>query len=591
MGREWPSGRATGSRAGCVALCALALLGLAGCSGQIEGGPGAGGDGLPGSQGADARPGSAPGVSDPNGAAGAGALEPGGADDPRLAGDPFEPPPAALRRLTVQQYVNSVRELLGDVELTVELEADTAISGFVSIGAARTTISPTAMEKYELAAYELATQALVPERREAFVGCTPDDVLDTACTQAFVTRLGRRAFRRPLSSDEVARYVGVAEQAAEALGDFHQGLEFAVAGLLLSPNFLFRVELGSPDPVNQALARYDGYELAGRLSYLLLNTTPSDALLDAAEGGELDAPSGLATRLDALLDDPRVREAMRSFHSERLGLDDFALDKDAELFPEAGDALAEAMREDVLRTLDDLAFEREGDFREAFSTRVSYVDAALAELYGVPAPASGFARVELPAGGLRLGLLGKAALLARGAHVKATSPTLRGKLVRERVLCQSIPAPPNNVVTVLPEPDPNAPTMRARLERHRTDMACSGCHSLMDPIGLSFENFDALGKYRRDDDGHALDVTGDIDGEAFDGPAELAALLSRHEDATECVVRQLYRYAVAHVETSGEKPVIEALVQGFANDEYRLRPLLRAVVLSDGFRYAGKVEP
>jgi len=583
------SGRAAAS----AAWSALALLALAGCSGQIEGGPGVGLGGPSGPQGMGALPGSVPGAIDPNGAAGSGA-GPGGSGAEPMAADPFEPPPAALRRLTVQQYVNSVRDLLGDVQLTVELEPDTAISGFVSIGAAKTTISPTAMEKYEQAAYDLAAQALVPERRKAFVGCTPDDVIDSACTKDFVTRFGRKAFRRPLSSDEVDRYVGVAEEAAEALGDFHQGLEFAVAGLLLSPNFLFRVELGSPDPVNQALARYDGYELAGRLSYLLLNTTPSDALLDAAEGGELDAPTGLATHLDALMEDPRVHDALRSFHAERLGLDDFRLDKDPALFPEASDALADAMREDVLRTLDDLVFDHEGDFRDAFSTRVSYVNAPLAELYGLSAssaPATGFARVELPADGLRLGLLGKAALLARGAHVQATSPTLRGKLVRERVLCQSIPAPPNNVVPVLPEPDPNAPTMRARLERHRTDMACSGCHSLMDPIGLAFENFDALGKYRKDDDGHALDVTGDVDGDAFDGPAQLAALLARDDQATECVVRQLYRYAVAHVETSGEKPVIAALAQGFADDDYRLQALLREVVLSDGFRYAGKVKP
>jgi hypothetical protein len=592
VGREMAAGASARLRWVAVGLCAAAVWGAAGCSGQIEGtGAGSGG---PGADGVGALPGvvpGGPGTGAP-GAAGAGAIDPNmPGTDPALGGDPFEPPPAVLRRLTIPQYVNSVRELLGDVELNVELEADTAISGFVAIGAARTTISPTAMEKYELAAYELAAQALTPERREDFVGCTPDDVIDTACTRDFVTRFGRKAFRRPLTTEEVDRYVEVAEGAAETLGDFHQGLEFAVAGLLLSPNFLFRVELGAQDPVNQALVRYDGFELASRMSYLLVNSTPGDALLDAAEGGALDTEAGLAAQLDTLLADPRVRDAMRSFHAERLGLEAFALDKDQDVFPEANDALADAMRQDVLRTLDDLVFEQDGDFRTAFSTRVSYVDAALAELYGVDGPDSGFARVELPADGLRVGLLGKAAILARGAHVQETSPTLRGKLVRERVLCQSIPAPPNNVLTVLPEPDPDAPTMRDRLEQHRTDPACSSCHSLTDPIGLSFENFDALGRYREDDDGHALDVTGDVDGVAFEGPAELATLLAQNDKVTECVVRQLYRYAVAHIETTGEKPVIAALSQSFAGDQYRLQALLRAVVLSQGFRYAGRVAP
>jgi hypothetical protein len=591
VGRDSAAGVSARLRWIAVAGCALGLSGVLGCSGQIEG-PGTGPDGLPGS-GADGMgglPGAVPGGPGA-GAAGAGAADPNMPGvDPMLGADPFEPPPAALRRLTIQQYVNSVQELLGDVELSVELEADTAISGFVAIGAARTTISPTAMEKYEEAAYELAAQALTPERREDFVGCTPDAVIDSTCTRDFVTRFGRKAFRRPLTAEEVDRYVGVAEEAAEALDDFHQGLEFAVAGLLLSPNFLFRVELGAQDPVNQALVRYDGFELASRMSYLLVNSTPGDALLDAAEGGELDTPAGIAAQLETLLADPRVRDALRSFHAERLGLESFALDKDEDLFPEADDALADAMRQDVLRTLDDLVFEEDGDFRTAFSTRVSYVDAALAELYGVDGPDSGFARVELPADGLRVGLLGKAALLARGAHVQETSPTLRGKLVRERVLCQSIPAPPNNVLTVLPEPDPNAPTMRDRLQQHRTDPACSSCHSLTDPIGLAFENFDALGRYRDDDDGHVLDVAGDVDGVAFDGPAQLAMLLAQNDKVTECVVRQLYRYAVAHIETTGEKPVIAALSQSFATEQYRLQALLRAVVLSDGFRYAGRVE-
>jgi hypothetical protein len=154
------------------------------------------------------------------------------------------------------------------------------------------------------------------------------------------------------------------------------------------------------------------------------------------------------------------------------------------------------------------------------------------------------------------------------------------------MMCQSIPAPPPNVVTVLPEPDPNAPTMRERLAVHRSEAVCAGCHSLMDPIGLAFENFDALGVYRATDDGHELDLTGDIDGAAFDGPEELAQMLHDDPEVTACMVRQLYRYATAHVEEAGEEIVIRDLAAALPASGHRIDALLQAIVASDGFRYA-----
>jgi hypothetical protein len=490
----------------------------------------------------------------------------------------------------VAQYQNTVRDLLGDhVELTVELEQDTAINGFVEIGAARTTLSPAAVEKYESAAFELAEQALTADRRAELVGCAPTAVTDRACTRAFVTRFGRRALRRPLSDEEVTRYATLADDAATALGNFWEGIPFAIAGLLQAPSFLFRVELGEPDPANPARLRYDDYEMASRLSFLFWNTTPDDMLLDAAEAGELTTTDGLAAQVARLAGDQRARAALANFHLERLGLEELDhVAKDSALFPQMNAALLNAMREDILRTIEHETLDRGGDFRDLLTTRVSFVDAALAKVYGVPAPASGTARAELPADGVRLGVLGKAGLLALHAHVKETSPTRRGKFVRERVLCQSIPAPPPNVLTVLPEPDPNAPTMRDRLEAHRSNMACAGCHSLMDPIGLTFENFDALGMYREDDDGHELDLTGDLDGEAFDGPEQLASMLRDNARVTACMVRQLYRYATAHVEEEGEEIVIRDIAAGLPAMGHRMDALLAAIVASDGFRYAAQ---
>lgn len=537
-------------------------------SGETNGKPG-------GSNGNDSDP-SRPGASDP------------GTDTP----EPFAPANATLRRLTVAQYQNSVRDLLGPVQLTVELEADEAINGFVEIGAASSTLSPSAVEKLEAAAFEAAEQALTKDKRATLVGCDPTTVTDSKCTQAFVRKLGRRAFRRPLSDEEVTRYATLADNAAQTLGDFWQGVPYAIAGLLQSPSFLFRVELGEADPGDPTRLRYSGYEMASRLSYLFWNTTPDDELLDAAERGDLTDAGGLSAQIARLAADPRARDALANFHLERLGLEDLTtLSKDAELFPQMGPALATSMRDDILRTIEYVTLDRGGDFRDLLTTRVSFVDAPLAELYGVKAPSSGTQRVELPADGVRIGILGKAGLLALGAHVRETSPTRRGKLVRERVLCQSIPAPPPNVVAVLPEPDPSAATMRERLERHRSDAVCAGCHSRMDPIGLTFENFDALGAYRADDDGHALDVSGDLDGTMFDGPEALAQLLHDDPEVATCMVRQLYRYATAHVEGSGEEIVIRDLAAGLPATGYRVDTLLQAIVASDGFRYAAQENP
>jgi hypothetical protein len=504
----------------------------------------------------------------------------------------IEPAPAALRKLTVEQYENSVHDLLGpDVELpsSLQLEADVAQNGFYAVGASNATISPAAAEKLEQAAYALAAQALSSAHRAGFVPCAPSATSDSACAQKFLKDFGRRAFRRPLEAAELTRYAKIADDSAKALGDFYQGLEFAVAAVLQSPNFLFRVELGEPDPSDARRLRYTSYELATRLSYALWNTTPDAALLAAAESGELGADLG--KHAERLLTDPRAARALDNFHSERLGLLELdAINKDSsvgDLRPE----LRSAMRDDVLRSFAEVSGKPGSDYLNVFDSRVAYVNKPLAELYGQRSDASALTRVELPASAERLGFLGKPAFLALTAHNSQTSPTLRGKYIRERLLCQAIPAPPANVVPVLAEPDPNAPTMRERLKQHANDPACAGCHTLMDPLGLSLEHFDAIGRYRKDDKGHALDTRGDFDGTAFDGAVELSQLLKDDPRTAECVVRQVFRYALGHIEDKGEEPQIEALVSAFEDGGHDLTALFRSLASSDAFRYAGKERP
>ena len=248
-------------------------------------------------------------ILDPAAGSGTGATDPA---DPSVTTPPapvagFSPGPATLRRLTRAQYTNAIRDLLGaDVPVPADFEPDTVLSGFASIGSSLTTVSATAAEKFESAANTLGAQAFAdPTRRGRLVTCSPAATVDEGCARSFVTDFGRRAWRRPLTTDEVARYTAIATQGATMLGDFWKGLGYALSGLIQSPNFLYRVEIGRPGVVAGQRV-FDGWELASRLSFFLWNSTPDDALLDAArdrlagqagraaQGGR--PPAGLAPR-------------------------------------------------------------------------------------------------------------------------------------------------------------------------------------------------------------------------------------------------------------------------------------------------------
>ena len=194
---------------------------------------------------------------------------------------------------------------------------------------------------------------------------------------------------------------------------------------------------------------------------------------------------------------------------------------------------------------------------------------------------------ELPDDGLRRGLLGQVSVLALASHPTSSSATLRGAYVREKVLCHEIPNPPSNVDTSIPEPTPDAPTLRDRVTAHLVDPNCAGCHTLMDPIGLAFENFDGLGRYRATDGGAEIDAHGALDGKRYDGPIELAEVLFDHEDTGSCVAKHVYRYATGHRETDGEAEVVANLAGRFGASGYRIKALLLETVMSPGFRRAG----
>ncbi|MFK8003073.1 MAG: DUF1588 domain-containing protein [Polyangiales bacterium] len=507
------------------------------------------------------------------------------------AGPPPEnliPAPSALRRLTRVQYVNSVFDLTG-LRIDPAIDEDLASNGSVAVGTTRTTISPRAVEQYENAAYEIAGRVVGDaEARARVVSCDPGDVGNEACLREFLEDFGRHAWRRSLTPVEVERYLLVATNAASVLGDFWGGVEFGIAGLLQSPNFLFRVELGDGAAVGEgetAGRLYGDHEMASRISFAICNTTPDQALLDAADAGTLTAVSGLREQVERLVASDCAGEAIRGLFEEVVGLTEGHFVKDEDEFPGLSPTLGDSLQESLLSTVEAWVLEDNVSYRQFFTRSDAEVNAEVAALYGLEAGDSrGFNRSELPAN--RRGLLSHGAVLARHAHAESSSPTLRGKFVRVALLCQTIPPPPDDVGE-LPEPSTDAPTRRERLAAHRENLACAGCHNLMDPIGLALENFDGIGAWRDTENGAVIDASGELDGTSYSGAVGLGQAVGEHPYLMECLVRNFYRYAGGHIETPGEALTIFELTRSFEGDGF-IRDLLVELMLSEGFRTAGE---
>lgn len=506
-------------------------------------------------------------------------------------GEPLsiDPAPAVLPRLTAEQYRNSLQSVLAPGLTAVALEPDTNPYLFFNIGAASTTLSELGTQLYEEAADEL-TQTIFadPAQRLALVGCEPAAPGDQ-CVQGFLEDFGRRAYRRPLTPDELTRWHQITVDLASP--DAWEGLRLAVAGMLQSPNFLYRVELGEPDPGDpEGRLRFTSHEMASRLSFLLWNTTPDDTLLDAADAGELLTTEGLRAHAERMLADPRAGAAVQEFFAQYFDLGRLdGVARDPVAYPMFSSTLPSSMRTEVQLLVDDFVFRRDADIRGIFGTRSTFVNEELAMLYGVEAPGASpiaFVPVELPADGPRAGLLTLGAFLTMNAHETEPSPTLRGKYVRERVLCQSVQPPPDDVDTNIPESETGEhQTLRERLEAHADNPVCAGCHSFIDPPGFLFENFDSIGAYRTVDiEGYPVDAAGDLDGEPLANATELGPKLAADPRVGRCVVTQLFRHAQGRLETVDERDILTDLDDRFAADGYRFKRLLLDLVTHEGFR-------
>ena len=506
----------------------------------------------------------------------------------------FSPAEPTWARLTQQQYRNTLFDLFQDPLEGLELEPDTNPFLFDTIGATSGDVSARGVELYLDAATAVASAYVQREDLilETF-GCVPESIND-GCVDQLIRETMWRAYRRPVEEAEVQRWLDLSNRFAE--GRWQRGVETALIGILSSPHFLYREELGEPDPIDSRpnQRRYTDYELASRLSYLILNSTPDDALLSAAERGELVTDEGLRAQTERLLDHPKARPSTQSFFAQYLDLGRLDhIERDLALYPEYSPQLIKAMRMEVELLVNDLVYRQDGDIRRLFSDARGYVNQDLAALYGVSVeglPAGVYRPIDFTGAVPRAGILNLGAFLTMNAHPSETSPTLRGKYIRERVLCQEVPAPPDDIDLNL-DPDPGEPrTLRERLEQHRADPACSGCHSFIDPPGFLFEHFDSMGRYREMAEGFPIDASGSLDGTPLDDARGLGALLKEDDRMTQCLVRQLFRHASGRLETLGEQPSLEAIHDRFEEGDFRFRALMLALVMSDGFRLVAPVD-
>jgi hypothetical protein len=484
------------------------------------------------------------------------------------------------RRLTNFEYDNTVRDLLGSKLAPAEKFVAEEAEGFDNVASAL-GMTPSQFEGYFNAAEALASELFADAARsKAFLPCTPSGDDGGPCLARWLDDFASRAYRRPLMADE-KQSLQAAYGRARALGEDALGsVQHVLMSLLAGPGFLYRSELALGDGTETRAL--DGYELASRLSYFVWATMPDAELFARAADGTLVKDDVLKAQLTRMLADPRSASLLDNFAAQWLGWRELAQHKVlADAYPKFNDALRASMLAEARAFVSEFMFgERKLDgFLHA---SLNFVDANLAKLYGVPAPAT-LTRMEAPLGDRR-GYLGLAAFLTVSSFAQRTSPTLRAKWILERLMCSTVPPPPPTVVATLEDSQNNAAeidNVRERLEQHRKDPSCAGCHARLDPIGLGLETFDGIGAARtKYPNGDAIDTQGELpDGTTFDGPVALSDVLSSDPRFRQCVSRKLLTYALGR--SMASEPM---LIDTVSDQATTFRQLLEAVVLSDAFR-------
>ncbi len=538
-----------------------------------------------------------------------GPIDGGGQTEPPVEEPPPIQPPdgplagrSPMRLLTRYEYDNTTSDLLGFATAqSIEFPSENLAEGFEN-NAWTHNVNPLLLRAYIEAAENLSAR-VVETPPSALAPCVGASVDTAACMdglEAFQTR----AFRRPLFEDELAITHDLYAATLEASGG-EEALRAAVESILQAPQYLYRIELYEES--DEQLPPQDGemtaedfelvgpYEMASRLSYFLWATTPDQELLDAAAAGDLNTPAKIEEQVTRMLDDPRAQGMVRQFHRQWLGLDGLdSIVKASARFPKWENPMREDMRVSVNAFID-YAYWEEGTLDAFLTSPVVFMTPTLATLYDqpVPADAGGVWKVTYP-DEQRAGILTQPGLLGLLAYPDQGSPILRAVFIRERLLCQHLPPPPSDIQIQAPDPKPDATTREVFAELTK-EKECAGCHMMINPLGFGFEGYDAVGRWRTVENGKPVDTSGELVSSPdssingpFAGAPELATKLAGSKTVEKCLTKKWFTFALGRPADDSDKASLERIQDQCHDSGQRFETLLKAIALSDSFRYRMK---
>ncbi|WP_438010356.1 DUF1592 domain-containing protein [Sorangium sp. So ce321] len=498
---------------------------------------------------------------------------------------------APLRRLTRFEYNNTVRDLFGDTtQPAFSLPSEDVGNGFGN-DADALSVSSLLAEQLSTVAEGVARRATAsPEALAKLAPCAsnvrPEG--EEACARTIVERIAPLAYRRPLAAGEADELLAL-YSVGRTDATFDVGVATVIEALLQSPDFLYRIEWGTSDPEHPELRRPTGDEMATRLSYLFWGTAPDEELRTAAQAGELSTKEGVRAQAERMLEHPRARTTIRFFFDNLLPISNLAdLERNAEAFPTFSKTIGALMREETQRFLEHEIFEGTGTWASVLTAPYTFMNGPLAAFYGVPGVTGDeFQQVQLDTT-QRLGLLTQAGMMAGTTHSNTTNPVVRGSFVLQKLMCLKIPLPTGDILERVKPPDPyTGATARERFSQHSQDEVCRGCHHLMDPVGFTFENYDAVGLFRTTENDVTIDASGSLPGstETVSGPTELVKELAETEEVHGCFATRWTEYAYGLTLRAEDACTKQEITTAFKASGYNVKQLLIDLTQTDAFHY------